>query len=965
MRRRREALALLLSAIVCCDSFAAADDSAKSLNMARGHFQHGRYDEAVEIYEQLVEAGDASAELAIGRADVCLAIGQWDDAENILLQAEEQFPEHGRLRAKLAELLVRRGKWDDAQRSLTALLRDDPDEPLGRLVQARLWSERGNLEEAEEGYRWFIQFYNRAQPADAETLLMVAEGALQYTRWKGGKQNFNFVLNTLCVDALKSDPDCWQSYLLSGELLLEKYNRAQGVPELQKGLAINPRSAELLTAMGRASAQDFHWDDASGHAAKALEINPQLPAALRLAAEAAFQDEEFAKAESLLDQALKINPNDQEALALVAALRLHHDGSPPLDRLQTLLKAIPQIEKLKLAEPSRFEQLVIDVSRRNPKPGYFLAKLAERQEASRKHDIAEAIYRQTIEIMPQLSAPKTELGMLYMQTGKTKEAQQLLDAAFKADPYHVRVSNMRKVLKVLDGYDTIESEHFVIRADTELDRLLARYMSEYLEEIYPQLTQEFGFEPPARTQIEVYNKSKGLSAHQWFSARMIGLPWIQTIGASTGVIIAMASPTGLDEPMNWARVLKHEFVHVITLQQTQFRIPHWYTEALAVRSEGYSRPAEWNKLLLERVPSGRLRNLDNLNLGFQRAENRDDWNFSYCQSQLYAEYMAERFGAEAPAKLLDAYRRQLSTNEAVPDCFGVTKANFEQGYRDYLTKIVSGLKAAEAEPQLTPAEITRAFETDATDLQSAGRYAELLLRRKNVEEAKELAATVLERDTTQPHAALVLAALALEADDKAAAVKVLAPALDLSRPNRRLLEKLAVLQLDLDDFEAAAKSYAIGRDKFPDEPAWWRGTVVTASKLGQRELLKAALEKLCDIDYDRAAWPLQRAEIALAENNLAEAKTYGIKALHVDVLDTKIHAILGKAHLGLNDAERAAAEFRVALELQPGDADLQVGLAECYVALKRTDEAHELLQSVLKKSPDHAAAKALQKKVSP
>ena len=156
--------------------------------------------------------------------------------------------------------------------------------------------------------------------------------------------------------------------------------------------------------------------------------------------------------------------------------------------------------------------------------------------------------------MPQLSTPKTALGMLYMRIGKTEEATKLLDDAFKADPFHVRVSNMRKVLKLLDGYETISTDHFVIRVDSELDKVLGQYMADYLEEIYPELTKQFGYEPPQRTHFEIYNKAKGLSAHQWFSARMVGLPWIQTIGASTGVIVALASPTAADEPFNWAKV---------------------------------------------------------------------------------------------------------------------------------------------------------------------------------------------------------------------------------------------------------------------------------------------------------------------------------------------------------------------------------------------------------------------------
>ncbi|MFO0919214.1 MAG: tetratricopeptide repeat protein [Planctomycetaceae bacterium] len=789
------------------------------------------------------------------------------------------------------------------------------------------------------------------------------KGPCEYARWKSVSQIFDFVLNTLCVDALKDDPNCWRSRLLAGRLLLEKYNRAQGVPELQKGLAVNPQSAELLTTLGRAAAQDFDWDEARDYANQALAVNSHWPEALRLKAEADLQDGDLAGAQAALDEAAKWNSVDQETAALQADLALQQDGLPDLETLRKFLKQIGLINRLKLEKPTRFEQIVIAVAQRNPKPGAFLSKLGSRLANQRKHPAAEVVYLQAVEIMPQLSQPKTELGLLYMQTGRTQAARKLLDAAFKSDPFHVRVSNMRKVLNVLDEYDTVTTDHFVIRADTTIDKVLARYMAEYLEQIYPELTAQFGYEPPQRTQIEVYNEAKGLSAHQWFSARMIGLPWIQTIGASTGVIIAMASPTGLEQPMNWARVLKHELVHVITLQQTDFHIPHWYTEALAVRSEGYSRPADWNRLLLERVPQGRLRNLDNLNLGFQRAGSRDDWNFAYCQSALYAEYMVERFGPDALAKLLDAYRRRLSTDDAITDCFSVTKSDFESGYRDYLVKIVSGLVAVEAEPRMTPAEIARAYEEDSSDPTIAGRYAQLLLLQKRADEAREIAVAVLEQEPKEPHAALVLSFLAREADDKPEAARILQQALEESKPYRRLLEQLADLLVDLENYAEADRLYDLGRSRFPDDSDWWKGNVITSRKLGNIPKLKQLLETLCDKEYDDAAFPLERAELAFADGDFAMAKSFGIKALQIDVLNVKIHTLLGKSNLKLNEYESAAREFQVALELKPGDPNLQAELAECYLNLGRTDAAKELLDSILSEHPDHAAARAVKEKI--
>ena len=138
--------------------------------------------------------------------------------------------------------------------------------------------------------------------------------------------------------------------------------------------------------------------------------------------------------------------------------------------------------------------------------------------------------------------PRSALGLLSMRTGRLAEAREILDQAFESDPFHVRVSNMRKVVKLLEGYETLETEHFLIRYDSAADRILARYLAEYLESVYPGMVAEYGHAPAQKTQFELFHKAKGVSAHSWFSARLVGLPWIQTIGASTGMIVALSSP---------------------------------------------------------------------------------------------------------------------------------------------------------------------------------------------------------------------------------------------------------------------------------------------------------------------------------------------------------------------------------------------------------------------------------------
>ena len=124
-------------------------------------------------------------------------------------------------------------------------------------------------------------------------------------------------------------------------------------------------------------------------------------------------------------------------------------------------------------------------------------------------------------------------------------------------------------------------------------------------------------------------------------------------------MVAMASPNDMDQKFNWARVLKHEFVHVLNLQQTNFNIPHWYTEALAVLNEGYPRPRGLEPAAGRARAQGRAVQPRHINLGFIRPKSSHDWQMAYCQAELYAEYMLATYGDDALAKMLAAYRDNL------------------------------------------------------------------------------------------------------------------------------------------------------------------------------------------------------------------------------------------------------------------------------------------------------------------
>jgi len=180
-------------------------------------------------------------------------------------------------------------------------------------------------------------------------------------------------------------------------------------------------------------------------------------------------------------------------------------------------------------------------------------------------------------------------------------------------------------------------------------------------------------------------------------------------------------------------------VHVFTLQQTKYKIPHWFTEALAVRSEGHARPQKFNQLLAERVPKGEIYSLDELDSVFVRPKSSDNWNFAYCQSLLCADFMVEEFGEDALKRLLAAYQKQLSTEAAILECFKISQPEFEKRYHAYLKKIAETLKGYQVESPLSFSELQKKYEENTEDLNVAGQYASRLLQfRKNRKHVKLL-----------------------------------------------------------------------------------------------------------------------------------------------------------------------------------------------------------------------------------
>lgn len=900
----------------------------------------GKYAEALERLEKLPDGEQLLRALESARC--LIATGEFDKASETLESALKDHPKNADALAELASIHLARGKYEAAEKAADEALESSADHLQARWIKAELKRLSGDLDEANKQYHWFVEYYNAHDDFTADQLYFIGKAAAQYARWNRLSDQFNFLANDLFPDMQKADADAWQARYESGLLFLEKYNEPEAAKEFGEALKINANAAEVHAALARLRLQNFELEKARQHAERALEINPHLMEGFLAQADIELANLEAEKALVWIQKALEENPLSEDALGRQAAAFGVIDGLPDD------------------VKGTRMGEVLEKVDARNPKAGEFYFALGASLDLTRRFPGAAKYYKLTMEKMPQLIESYGALGLMYMRLGDEVQAKDLLLKSFEIDPFNVRVSNSIKVLEVLDSYAVLETEHFVIRFDRAQDELLVRYVAKYLEEeVYPELTKSFGFEPQSKSLFEFFCRSKNTNGHGWFSARMVGLPYIGTVGACAGKMVALASPTDLEQKYNWARVVKHEFVHVLNLQQTNFNIPHWYTEALAVQSEGNPRPQIWNELLAARVPSGELFNLDNINLGFIRPKTGLDWQMAYCQSQLYAQYMLEKYGPDSLAKMLDAYRDNCTTRIAIERSFQVKQEDFEAGYREYLAKIVAGISVSSRETPMTLSELTRALRSDPKNPDLLAKMAAMRSARKNYAEARKFAEQALAENPKHPLATTVMAQLHIVVGDEKKAVEILEGVLDKENPNEGVLALLAGLKLNDKDFAAAESLYQLAEGRSPLDIQWKKSLARVYLMNGDNEKLAKYLEAIASADPDDFTVRKKLQQMANERGDFTSAIKWGKLALHANVADAVVHKALGESYAGAMQFDHAAEEFEVTLSLNPKDNSVRLALGKAYLQLKDPAKARQVLEVIPEGDPAQGEAATL------
>jgi cellulose synthase operon protein C len=444
-----------------------------------------------------------------------------------------------------------------------------------------------------------------------------------------------------------------------GRLMHERFNNREAANLFNEALERDSKNVQAFYGLALVSADGFD-SKAIEYTGRAIELDPKLYEAHELMASLRLEDNDEAKAFDEADAALKISPEALDAMAIHAAIEILNDRSP-----DAWLDKIRQI---------------------NPVYGEGYALVAHHLVLNRRYEDGIAYYRKAIEADPRLWSARAQLGINLMRLGQEEEPRQQLEMCYANGYRNEETVNSLRLLDSYKNFVTTKTGETILKLNKKEADLLRPYFEAEMKRIIAAYDQKYKMKLPGPVQVEVYPD------HEDFAVRTMGMPGLGALGVTFGLVIAMDSPSGRPPgEFHWASTLWHEMSHVYILTATNFRVPRWFTEGLAVHEETEASPEWGDRITPEIVVAIRDKKLlpvAELDRGFIRPEYPAQVIVSYYQAGRICDYIKSRWGADKLLDMVHSFAAHKTTPDVVREVLGMAPEEFDKQFLEWLDKDV-------------------------------------------------------------------------------------------------------------------------------------------------------------------------------------------------------------------------------------------------------------------------------------
>jgi len=444
-----------------------------------------------------------------------------------------------------------------------------------------------------------------------------------------------------------------------GRLMHERFNNTEAANLFNEALQRDPKNAQAYYGLGLVSADGFD-SKAVEYTRKAIDLDPKLFEAHELMANLLLEDSNEARAFEEADVALKLSPEALDAMAVHAAIELLADRSP-----DSWLEKIHQV---------------------NPVYGEGYALIAHHLVLNRRYVDGITYYRKAVEADPRLWSARSQLGINLMRLGQEDEPRKQLEMCYENGFRNEETVNSLRLLDSYKNFLTLKEGDTILKLNKKEADLLRPYFAAEMKRIYAAYDKKYKMKLPGPVQVEVYPD------HEDFAVRTMGMPGLGALGVTFGLVIAMDSPSGRPPgEFHWGSTLWHEMSHVYILTATNFRVPRWFTEGLAVHEETEVSP-EWGDRMtpdiVVAIRDKKLLPVADLDRGFIRPEYPNQVIVSYYQAGRICDYIKERWGADKLLDMVHSFAAHKTTPDVIRADLGMAPEEFDKQFMEWLDKSV-------------------------------------------------------------------------------------------------------------------------------------------------------------------------------------------------------------------------------------------------------------------------------------
>ncbi len=920
----------------CLTLFLAAGVARADLVGGQTKFLHGDYAGAKKELEKVDGSDRGQARLELAR--VHMRMGAFAEAKKLLDALVKSKEKDLSLAAEAlaAELARDSGRSAEARKTLEPLAAKNADALRLQYMLGLLYRDLGDKAKASAQFQKFVDLEQSgaADLKNAEQLFYIAEGGRYLAHFEYASRSYQ--------DALDLNPKFLEANLELGALFLEKYNVGDAEQSFDEVLKVDPHHPDAHAGMARVKLeQSYDIAAALHHIGEALAVNPRHVPSLLVRAGIEIDRNQWEQAKATLEEALAVNPKHTEARALLATIHWLRDDT----------KAYEALKKAVFAD--------------NPAYAEFFHIVARSAVREHRYEQAIDLEKEAVSVDPEYYEAMREIGTGYLRLGAEDVGLTWLRKAWDGDQYNARTLNTLQLFEetISKEYEFSKSKTFKWRFHKEEKDILARQVQPMIEKAYADMVARYGFTPKGPLVMEVYREPED------YSVRTVGLPNLGALGVCFGSVVTAMSPSSGN--LNWAMVMWHELSHVFAIQLSNSRVPRWYTEGLSEYETILARP-EWRREndadLYVAMQEGSLPSVAELNEGFMKP-NMQDVLVAYHLSSVVMEYLATKYGFPKIVEGLKLFGKGSETPEVVEKITGKKLKAFDAEFRSYLAGRLRPYKGTFYLPTSGFDDIKKLeIETGARP-KVAASWSRLALGHYyegNSEEADKAVVKALALDPEDRLAIYVKAELMVRhrqlAEAKALYEKLIAAGAD----SYDIRTKLALIASSSDDTATAEKHLCTAKSLDPERPDPYLALADIYEKQGRKDEALAELESYAMLEQMDFG-PVKRVVDELIERrDWANARRYGEMALNINPFDPDLYLALGRAYLETSSLDLALYDYDSALAVKPElrrPALAHIGKARVYLKKNDKKKAKAALDKALGMEPENAEALELKRQL--